>query len=156
MRRVRPLEARAIIATARDAKTSGPAEPPRPLLELEQAKRIAAYAAGNHPLLKDRIAATRARLELEPDESYAIELFLTDNSDPARMERFLMRARDLVPLEDVYVIPIAGPRRYRIRVVYGAFPDRESAAEARNRLPPKYQKAFAAELRDFAELRRAI
>jgi hypothetical protein len=41
------------------------------------------------------------------DGSYAIELFNTDNADPARMERFLLRARELVRLEELAVIPLA-------------------------------------------------
>ena len=60
-------------------------------------KRIATYRISAGNLLKARIEATRERLEREPDGSYSIELFATDNGDPARMERFLTRARELVP-----------------------------------------------------------
>jgi hypothetical protein len=93
---------------------------------------------------------------VEPDGSYSIELFVAENSDPARTERFLIRARDLVPLPEVYVIPVATGPRYHLRVTYGMFADRDAAAEAARRLPPKYQKAFQLELRSLAELRAAI
>jgi MSHA biogenesis protein MshM len=95
-------------------------------------------------------------LERAPDERYAIELFITGNADPARMERFLRRAREMVPLGEVFVIPMAGGGQYRLRVVYGEFESREEALEAERRLPPKYQQAFETSPRSFAELRGQI
>ena len=84
-------------------------------------------------------------------------MFQADNSDPERTERFLLRARELVPLGEVYVIPVAqSGARYRLRVTYGMFADRPAAAEAAKRLPPKYQNAFRSEPRSLAELRSAI
>jgi hypothetical protein len=133
-----------------------PPAPSPPRLAREQARRIAGYAAGANRLLKERIAAARERLESEADEHYSIELYTTDNSDPARMERFLLRARDLVPLEELFVIPIAAGSRYRMRVIYGTFSDARAAADGARRLPPKYQRAFQPELRSFAELRQAL
>jgi type II secretory pathway predicted ATPase ExeA len=132
-----------------------PTAPPS-LLQREQSTRLAGYTAGRNPLLRARLEATRARLDAEPDERYSIELYISDNSDPARVERFLMRARDLVPLEEVYVLPLEGGSRYRIWALYGVFPDRQAAQRAAERLPPKYQQAFRTEPRSFAELRRAL
>jgi septal ring-binding cell division protein DamX len=140
--------------------TEEPTPPPKPagpLLGRDQLRRISAYPVGMQKLARERIAAAQERLAAEPDESYAIELFTTDNSDPARLERFLIRARALVPLEDIYVIPMAGPRRYRVRVVYGAYSNQEGANAALVRLPPKYKQAFAPlELRSYRELRQSI
>lgn len=138
-----------------------PAPAPAPVaapshLRPEQAERLDHYSPAGHRLLAERIAAARAVLERAPDEGYSIELFTTDNSDPARMERFLLRARDFVPLEELFVIPIADAGQYRLRVVYGEFPTREQAAAAGKRLPPKYQEAFRTELRSFGELRGQI
>jgi type II secretory pathway predicted ATPase ExeA len=132
-----------------------PTAPPS-LLQREQSTRLAGYTAGRNPLLRARLEATRARLDAEPDGRYSIELYISDNSDPARVERFLMRARDLVPLEEVYVLPLEGGSRYRIWALYGVFPDRQAAQRAAERLPPKYQQAFRTEPRSFAELRRAL
>jgi septal ring-binding cell division protein DamX len=132
------------------------AAPPVSLLAPEKMRRLEGYAAGRHPMLQDRIAATRAKLEREPDSSYSIELFITENSDAARTERFLARARDLVPLSEIYVIPVATTSRYFLRVAYGAYPSKQAAAEAAKRLPPKYQSAFRFEPRSFAELRASI
>jgi type II secretory pathway predicted ATPase ExeA len=128
-------------------------KPPATLLGAEQLQRIERYNAGRNPLLRERIAATREKLASEPDGSYAIELFVSENSDAARMERFLLRARDLVPLAEIYVIPVAAGSRYFMRVVYGAYASKDLSAEAAKRLPPKYQKAFQFGLRSFAELR---
>ena len=130
--------------------------PPPPLLQRDQLARLAGYNAGHNPLLRARLEATRARLEVEPDERYSIELYISDNSDPARVERFLMRARDLVPLEEVFVLPVESGGHYRIWALYGLFPDREAARRAAERLPPKYQHAFHTEPRSFAQLRRAL
>src|SRR5436189_174699 len=90
------------------------------------------------------------------DEQFAIELFITDNTDPARVERFLVRARELVPLGELFVIPVARGGQYRLRVIFGEFPSRAAAIEAGKRLPPRYQQAFRASPRSFAELRGQI
>ena len=133
-----------------------PDKPPAPSLSPEQLRRFDGYGPGRNPLLRERLAAAREKIASEPDTSYSIELFVAENSDPARTERFLMRARELVPLAELHVIPLAMGPRYYLRVAYGAYPDREAAAEAAKRLPPKYQKAFQLELRGFAELRAAL
>jgi type II secretory pathway predicted ATPase ExeA len=126
------------------------------LLQREQVVRLAGYGAGRNPLLQERLEATIARLETEPDARYSLELYISENSDPARVERFLMRARDLVPLEELFVLPIEVGGRYRIWALYGVYPDRGAAREALGRLPPKYQQAFRPYPRSFAELRRAL
>ena len=134
-----------------------PQKPPAPqLLRAEQLRRFAGYRSGQNALLRERLAATRERLATEPDGSYSIELFTADNSEPARAERFLQRARELVPLSEINVIPVASGAGYRLRVSYGMFASRETAAEAARRLPPKYQEAFKFQLRSAAELRAAI
>jgi septal ring-binding cell division protein DamX len=102
------------------------------------------------------IAATQEALARAPDSSYSLELFTAENSDPARMERFLLRARDLVPLEGLHVVPVLAGRRYQIRVLYGTYENRERALEAAQHLPPKYQRAFQVEPRSFQELRNAV
>jgi type II secretory pathway predicted ATPase ExeA len=130
---------------------SAPSAPPH--LSPEQAGRLERYSPAGHRLLAERIAAARAVLDRAPDEGYSIELFTTDNSDPARMERFLLRARDFVQLGELFVIPMQDAGVFRLRVVYGEFPTRDQAAAAEKRLPPRYQEAFRTELRSFGELR---
>ncbi|HEY7238617.1 MAG TPA: AAA family ATPase [Burkholderiales bacterium] len=143
-------------ATAAQAPEPPPAKEVARHLSPEQAARLDHYSSAGQRLLAERIAATRALLERAPDEGYAIELFTTDNSDPVRMERFLQRARDYVPLEDLFVLPIGDSGQYRLRVLYGEFSTRDEAMAAGKRLPPKYQEAFRTELRTFAELRGQI
>jgi len=142
-----------------------PADPPvteqkgqarNALLSIPQEQRMAGYAVASRSLLGERIASAQERLRREPDGSFGVELFVTENSDPARLERFLLRARALLPLEDLYVIPLASGARYRVRVVYGAYPDRDAAVAAARRLPAKYQSAFRPAPRSFAELRSAV
>ncbi len=138
------------------AAAPAPEKPPATLLSPAKRLRLEGYATGRNPLLRERLAATREKLESDPDTGYSIELFITENSDAARTERFLLRARELVPLSELYVIPVAAGSRYLLRVAYGTYPSKEAAAEAAKRLPPKYQNAFRFELRSIAELRAAI
>ena len=72
------------------------------------------------------------------------------------MERFLLRARDMVPLSEVFLIPMGGSGSQRLRVIYGAFNNAQQAEEAEHRLPPKYQQAFRTSPRSFAELRKQM
>jgi len=136
-----------------------PAQSPQrapPYLSAEQAGRLQRYSPAGHRLLAERIAAARAVLDRAPDDGYSIELFTTDKSDPGRMERFLVRARDFVQLGELFIIPIEEGGLSRLRVVYGEFPTRDQAAAAEKRLPPRYQEAFRTELRSFSELRSQI
>ena len=125
-----------------------------------QVRKLKAYSPAGQKLLAERLAASIELLTRSADERYALELYTTDNSDPARMERFLLRARDLVPLDDVFIIPLASGRDaggvYRIRVVVGQYNSSDQALAAARRLPPKYQRAFRVFPRTFAELRKAL
>ena len=124
-----------------------------PLLSQSQRQRLQAYATSGYKLLSERLAATRELLDSAPDERYALELFVTDNAEAARMERFLLRARDLVPISVVFLIPVPGRRNTRLRVLYGTFQSEREALDALTRLPPKYQHAFRVAPRRFGELR---
>ena len=126
-----------------------------PLLP-KQIERIDAYATGGQPLLGERIAAAREVLQTAPDDALTIELYRSLNTDPARIERFLIRARGLETLPTLYVVPLTRSPRTRVWVVYGAFATREQAEEALRRLPQTYHQDFKLTLRRFAELRGAI
>jgi len=58
-----------------------------------------------------------------------------------------------VPISEVFLIPVAGPRSTRLRVIYGTFQNEREARDAVTRLPAKYQHAFRAAPRRFSELR---
>lgn len=151
-----PSKASPAGAAAATTATIEPKEAPPPGLSRDQVRSLTAFKVGNQRLLGERVAATRQALELVPDDHYTLELYVTDNIDPARMERFLVRAQEQVPLANLYVIPIGGPRKHRIWVTYGAFPGREAAEAAAKALPVKYQRAFETIPRSFAELRSGI
>jgi len=164
-----PTSPAAPLAATEPAPAAAPSPPSAPVLataptpkpapaalSAEQLRRLDGYGAGGNPLLRERLSSTREKLLGAPESSYSIELFSTDNSEPARTERFLARARDLVPLSEIYVVPVATKSHYQLRVTYGTFATREEAAQAAKRLPPKYQSAFRFELRSFGELRAAI
>ncbi|HET7364716.1 MAG TPA: AAA family ATPase [Burkholderiales bacterium] len=148
------LEAQIDLEDQLEAIAETEAEPAsEPLLSPRQRGRLEAYATGGYKLLSERLEATRELLDSAPDERYALELFVTDNAEAARMERFLLRARDLVPISEVFLIPVAGPGNPRLRVIYGTFQDEREARAALTRLPPKYQQAFRVAPRRFGELR---
>ena len=131
-------------------------EPPT-LLSATQLRRLDGYSAAGQPLLADRLAAGRELLQSAPGENYAIELFVTDNVDPARMERFLVRAREMVPLPQLYVVPLAaGAGRYRLLVIYGSYATSAQAKEASQQLPPKYQREFALSALSLQRLRSQL
>lgn len=132
------------------------ATPGTTLLDADTLKRMGGYSAAGNALLRERLEGARAALAREADGHFSLELFTTDNSDPARTERFLQRARDMVDLADLYVIPHLSGKGYRLQVTYGAFPDRAAAEEAIRRLPPKYRHAFQAEPKTFKELRAGL
>ena len=152
-------EAPAPIAPVQAAPAPQPTVVLRPAptyLDPDQRQRIEGYLPGENRLLAERLAASRDALLRLPDESHSVELFVSTNSDPARMERFLLRARDLVPLEELFVIPMEWGGHYRLRVVYGAFSSQAEADAAEKRLPPRYLQAFRTSVRSFGELRRQI
>jgi MSHA biogenesis protein MshM len=128
----------------------------RPRLRADQARRLGGYSPGGQRLLAERLAATRTLLLQADNDRYAIELFITDNSDPERMEGFLRRARKVVPLEQLYVIPVGGGRDYRLWVIFGDFASLEDAVRAGKDLPPRYQEVFRAAPRSFADLRAQL
>ena len=135
-----------------EPQAAEPEAQPEPQLTAEQARKLAGYSAGGQRLLAERLAATREMLSRADDEHYALELFLTENTDPARMERFLLRARELVPLEELYVIPVAGGGDYRL--LGGVRQFRQPRGGARRRPAPA--AALPAGLpRRAAQLRRA-
>jgi MSHA biogenesis protein MshM len=151
-----PEPAAALEPEPKPEPVAQPEAQPEPQLTAEQARKLAGYSAAGQRLLAERLAATRDMLTRADDEHYALELFLTENTDPARMERFLLRARELVPLEELYVIPVAGGGDYRLWVVFGNFASREEALAGGRRLPPRYQQAFRAVPRSIGELRRGL
>jgi type II secretory pathway predicted ATPase ExeA len=151
-----PAPAAVIAAPAARVAKPPPTPEPPPRLDREEIRRLAAYDAGRNALLSARLEATRDKLASVPDERFSLELYISDNSDAARVERFLQRARGLVPLENLYIVPVPSGDRYRIWALYGDYADRAAAAEAGRRLPPKYQKEFALVPRTFGEIRRPL
>ena len=108
-----------------------------------------------HRLLQERLEAA-IKVRAATDENYfSIQLFITNDVQPARMERFLIRAGSLVNLSELYVHPEKSGGQTRFRVTYGVYPSRDEAGAALARLPQKYKTAFHPELRTLGELRRA-
>lgn len=110
---------------------------------------VSALKLAGYPLLKERIGATMA----VSGTGITVQLFATDNIQNPRMERFLVRASNLVRLSDIYVYPVRKNGRAIYQVTYGIYPDRDQASLAVAGWPEKYKTAFQPEFVTLAELR---
>jgi MSHA biogenesis protein MshM len=106
-----------------------------------------------HTLLEQRVEATKQIMAAMDKNYYSIQLFVTDNIQPDRMERFLIRAQNLVNLSDLYMHPVNNEGQAHFRVTYGIYPTRDQASTAMDELPQKYKTAFSPELYTLGELR---
>lgn len=112
---------------------------------------VSVLKLADFPLLKERIDATMA--VPGTGNQITVQLFATDNIQNPRMERFLVRANNLVRLSDIYVYPVRKSGRAIYRVTYGIYPDRDQANLAVAGWPEKYKEAFQPEFVTLAELR---
>lgn len=132
------------------------AKPSPPRLSESQVRRIMArYQTSGEPLLAERLHATGDLLASAPDDAYSLELYVTRNTTPARLERFLTRAQTAAALDQVYVIPLPGAPA-RLWVMFGSFASLEAAIAGRKGLPEEYQREFKSVPRSFAEIRHAL
>jgi type II secretory pathway predicted ATPase ExeA len=113
---------------------------------------IAGVDLAEYKLLKQRVEATLGAFSKADRNLYTILLYTTSNAQPDRIERFLVRARALVDLSNIYVYPFSRDKTGFI-VTYGLYPDEYEASMAVAGLPEKYQTAFDPELRTLSELK---
>lgn len=114
---------------------------------------IAGVKLEGYKLLEQRIEATMKLMDEGDKNQYTIQLFWTDNVQPDRMERFLIRAEKSVNLSDLYVHPENNGDKAKFRVTYGIYPNRDQATAAIAELPEKYRDSFHPELVALADLR---
>ncbi|ODT78797.1 MAG: hypothetical protein ABS69_07630 [Nitrosomonadales bacterium SCN 54-20] len=118
----------------------------------DAANTIAGVDLAEYKLLKQRVEATLGAFSKADRNLYTIVLYTTSNVQPDRIERFLVRARALVDLSNIYVSPLSRNKTGFI-VTYGLYPDEYEASMAVAGLPEKYQTAFDPELRTLGELK---
>jgi len=99
-------------------------------------------------LIHQRLNATKEMLDKSPQGGISIQLFYTEDARPPRIERFLVRAKNLGKLSEIYILPIKINGKDSFRVLYGHYPNSESAREGMKALPQRYQEAFAPALYD--------
>ncbi|BCT66622.1 AAA family ATPase [Nitrosospira sp. NRS527] len=143
-----PPEATAGIVSSAESK---------PAAEIGQRSTARTHIAGvelaGNALLEQRIEATTNTMRKTDKSFYTIQLFATDNIQPDRMERFLIRARSQVDLSDLYVHPVSNGNQAKFIVTYGIYPSRDEADAAVAGLPEKYQSSFQPALYALSELR---
>ncbi|ADE10927.1 AAA family ATPase [Sideroxydans lithotrophicus] len=94
-------------------------------------------------LLQQRIDAAHGMLASPKHGDVSIQLFYTDDVRPERMERFLMRAKKLGVLADLYIVPIKLNGKDGYRVLYGLYASNDEARAGMENLPERYKEAFA-------------
>jgi MSHA biogenesis protein MshM len=117
--------------TSAKAKPDKPAQPKVDDATFEQ-----------YPILQQRIEATQNAFAQASADDISIQLFLTDEVRPPRIERFLTRAAKLMDLEEIYVYPVKIGGQARFRVFYGLYPSQQEAKEAMSQLPTRYAETF--------------
>jgi MSHA biogenesis protein MshM len=95
------------------------------------------------PLLTQRLDAAREVLSRRDKNGASIQLYYTEDVRPVRMEHFLECAKKLGVLEKIYVLPIRIKGKQGFRVLYGSYPDIDSARASIKYLPKRYRNAFA-------------
>ncbi|HVS27352.1 MAG TPA: AAA family ATPase [Burkholderiales bacterium] len=106
-----------------------------------------------YPLLQQRIEAAQNAFARAAAENFSIQLFLTEDMRPPRIERFLTRAEKLVNLDEIYVYPVKTGGQVRFRVFYGLYPSQQEARVAMSQLPAKYSEVFKLKLLKIEEFR---
>ncbi len=109
-----------------------------------------------HTLLQQRLTATQEMLAKHDKDSASIQLFYTEDTQPGRMERFLVRANELGKLSEIFVLPIRVNGKEGFRVLYGAYPDIKAASTGTQQLPERYKKAFAPALYPLSDAQTAL
>jgi MSHA biogenesis protein MshM len=94
-------------------------------------------------LLQQRIDAAHDALASPKHGDVSIQLFYTDDTRPERMERFLVRAKKLGVLADLYIVPIKLNGRDGYRVLFGFYASNDEARKGMDDLPERYKEAFA-------------
>lgn len=104
------------------------------------------------PLLKQRTDAAKALMQNHPRSAYSVLLFLTNDAQPGRMERFLRDAQSAISLTDLYVYPSRIGDTANFAVLYGVYDTPGGAEAGLGRLPPAYRSEFAPVVRTLADI----
>jgi type II secretory pathway predicted ATPase ExeA len=133
-------------ATPRTAPASGAPTKPAPLQPAANTAPPAAAPATPPPPapapaagpvgtpIESRTAAGRDLLAAG-SARYSVQLMVTDPREREYLENYLGEAGRLVDAQKLYVVASGTPQSPRVGVVYGAFDNRSSAAEALGTLP---------------------
>jgi type II secretory pathway predicted ATPase ExeA len=134
-----------------------PSAESKPAAEIGQRSTARTHIAGvelaGNALLEQRLEATTSTMRKTDKNFYTIQLCATENIQPDRMERFLLRARSQVDLSDLYVHPVSNGDQAKFIVTYGIYASRDEADAAVAGLPEKYQSSFQPALYALSEIR---
>jgi MSHA biogenesis protein MshM len=89
-------------------------------------------------LLEERLAATHAWLQREPQSTFSIQLLGT--SDPEQLTDLLKSIRNVIEINKVFVYRTTARQRPSLTVLYGSFTSSREAREALDKLPASLKK----------------
>ena len=93
-------------------------------------------------LFAQRMDAGKQLLE-QNKPTASIQLFYTEQINVGRIEKFLINAKKLGVLSEIYLIPAKFGDKDGLRVLYGAYPSVDAASSSIDNLPNRYKEAFA-------------
>jgi type II secretory pathway predicted ATPase ExeA len=107
-------------------------------------------------LFEQRMAAGKRLIEQATSTSAgqgktvaSIQLFYKEEIQTARIENFLVRAKGLGKLSDIYLLPAKFGNKDGMRVLYGAYSSVDAARNAVKELPKRYQESFTVTIYTF-------
>jgi len=84
-----------------------------------------------------RLGATQQWLNSSKPETLGIHIELLGAADPKRLENYLLNLGKLVDIDQVFVYRTRAGGKPAYSVIYGSYPDRESANAALDKLPAR-------------------
>ena len=137
-----PLPQASVVApvpTARPASESGPgpadSKPSTTPTALAVNAGDAAPAHTSNPTLTRRLQATELWLETSPPGTFALQLLVAEATRAREVDAWLSKPPGALDTERLYVYTSVIRGSERFSLLYGAYPDRKSAAEAMEALP---------------------
>ncbi|MCL2345961.1 MAG: AAA family ATPase [Desulfobulbus sp.] len=93
------------------------------------------------PLTRKHMEQYAAWIESAPRRHYFLQLLATDAANTGQVEGFIARASEVLDPDELRVYRSSLSGRDRVGVIYGDFPDRETAAAAMLALPESIKAA---------------
>ncbi len=137
-REEKPARSEASPAATSAAAVSAPTPPPVDTAVSNRASSPIASPPATS--LAQRLSAAGPWLRQENPAHWVVQLMLANADDTTQLQNFITESENALGQGRVHVYPVTVSRTPKISVVYGAFPNRQTAIEALTALPPKIRQ----------------